>query len=333
MTQAPSSQLIRIARPGTDNSSHSKAQREFNRLTETISTLEAEIATLRTSAHTLQQRLRAEYLPLLHSYNQQRAELVRLFDRACDRPETTRSERRKLIDQIITLADELVNEHGLDDLRPLLDKYDPGNRNTDDDISTESEPAQPAEEPSAGPPPGDPANQKAKSAKKQARDAKRQLDERNSTKAVRTLYMDLVKTFHPDREPDEAEKERKTTIMQRVTEAYEKSDLMALLRLQLEFNRIDQQQLDTLVDEQLRYYNRILKQQADELNDELARIRSQLASIFGKPAVLLNSTLNLEYSLASDIRALKRALKTVKSDLKALRDPAVLSLWLNAYQR
>jgi len=331
MAQAPSSQLIRIARPGTDNSSHSKAQREFNRLTETISTLEAEIATLRTSAHTLQQRLRAEYLPLLHSYNQQRAELVRLFDRACDRPETTRSERRKLIDQIITLADELVNEHGLDELRSLLDKYDLGNSSTDDDISTE--PAQPAEEPSAGPPPGDPANQKAKSAKKQARDAKRQLDERNSTKAVRTLYMDLVKTFHPDREPDEAEKERKTTIMQRVTEAYEKGDLMALLRLQLEFNRIDQQQLDTLVDEQLRYYNRILKQQADELNDELARIRSQLASIFGKPAVLLNSTLNLEYSLASDIRALKRALKTVKSDLKALRDPAVLSLWLNAYQR
>ena len=62
----------------------------------------------------------------------------------------------------------------------------------------------------------------------------------------RCFYLDLVKTFHPDRELDEAEKIRKTAIMQRVTDAYEKNDLLVLLELQLEFERIDAQSLNSI---------------------------------------------------------------------------------------
>ncbi len=45
--------------------------------------------------------------------------------------------------------------------------------------------------------------------------------------------------LHPDREPDEAERVRKTELMQRVNEAYSKKDLLQLVALQLEIEQID----------------------------------------------------------------------------------------------
>ena len=43
--------------------------------------------------------------------------------------------------------------------------------------------------------------------------------------------MDLVKALHPDREPDEAEKLRKTELLKQVTTAYQANELLTLLRL------------------------------------------------------------------------------------------------------
>jgi hypothetical protein len=173
---------------------------------------------------------------------------------------------------------------------------------------------------------------KPKTEKQQEREAKKLAEERNITKAVRTLYMDLVKTFHPDREPDETEKQRKTDIMHRVTEAYEKGDLLALLRLQLEFERIDQQHLENLAEEQLKYYNKILKQQAQEIDGELFTLQSQLSSMTGRPAYQINSPIALEFSLNSDISQIKRDIKQIKADLKAFADSGVLKKWLKGYR-
>ena len=173
---------------------------------------------------------------------------------------------------------------------------------------------------------------KPKSPKQQEREAKKQIEERNITKAVRTLYMDLVKAFHPDREPDETEKSRKTGIMQRITEAYEKSDLLALLRLQLEYDRIDQAHLETLAEDQLKYYNKILKQQADELAEELYGMQSPMSAAHGKPLMLVGSAVGLELTFNSNVRALKRSVKDVKREVKELSNPAYLKGWLRTYE-
>jgi hypothetical protein len=354
------SQLVRIPTPDKTKAPLSKAQKEFNRLTARISELEQQLADFRQAATTLQQRVYKEYVPLMNELNQLRANLVRLFDRAFDRNESTKAEKKKLADLITNLANDLISEHGLDELKPIFDKHNVDSFDAVDgevevsdvmkemvssmygitfdpdvDVSTKEKFMAYVEEQLRGKREANAEQQrtpKPKTAKQLAREAKKQLEERNITKAVRTLYMDLVKAFHPDREPDEAEKARKTEIMQRVTEAYEKSDLLALLRLQLEFNRIDQQHLETLADDRLRYYNKILKQQAEELDNELNGIQNQLASAMGQPFTMAGSVLGLEMSFNNDIRSLKRSIKATRKDIKDLSDPAILKAWLKTYQ-
>ena len=361
-------QVVRIPTPGPDKTPLSKAQKEFNRLTKKIGELETELSGFRTAATAIQQRIQTEYVPLLRDYNEQRANLVRVFDRAHDRPETTKTERKKLADLIVNLAYDLISEHGMEELKPIFDKYDMDGFDATDaeadeqisevmkemvasmygikfdenvDVSTKEKFMAYVEEQMQSRQANDQQRQqqaeerkakKPKTAKQQEREEKKQLEERNITKAVRTLYMDLVKAFHPDREPDEAEKARKTGIMQRITEAYEKSDLLALFRLQLEYNRIDQAHLETLAEDQLKYYNKILKQQADELGEELYGMQSQLSAMLGKPLMMVGSATSLEFSFSNDVRSLKRSIKDVKREVKDLSDPAYLKGWLKTYK-
>ena len=355
-----------IVRIGTDKNKTvlSKSQKEFNRLTRKIEQLTADMSELREAAQHIQQRVQTDYRPLVEQYNQFRADLVRLFDRAHDRNEHTKTEKKKLVDLIRNMAFELISEHGIDELKPTYDKYDKqgfDHTNTeadqqtaelmkemmaamfgvkfdeDVDVSDPQKMTDYVQEQMAQREADEARRQqqrasKPKSAKQQEREAKKQAEERNTTKAVRTLYMDLVKAFHPDREPDEAEKIRKTEIMHRVTDAYEKSDLLALFRLQLEFERIDQTHLETLAEEQLKYYNKILKQQAQELDDKFFALQNELASMTGKPAFAVSSRFALEFSLNSDIAQLKRDIKQIKSDVKSLADASRLKQWLKTYR-
>ena len=360
-------QVVRIPTPGPDKTPLSKAQKEFNRLTNKIGELEIELSGFRTTATTIQQRIQTEYVPLLRQYNEHRANLVRVFDRAHDRPEVTKTERKKLADLIINLAYDLISQHSMDELKPIFDKYDADGFDATDaeadgqisevmkemmasmygikfdenvDVSTKEKFMAYVDEQMQARHTDDQQRQQAgeqkakkpKSAKQQEREAKKQIEERNITKAVRTLYMDLVKAFHPDREPDEAEKARKTGIMQRITEAYEKSDLLTLFRLQLEYNRIDQAHLETLAEDQLKYYNKILKQQADELGEELFELQSQLSAALGKPLIMVGSAVGLELSFNNDVRALKRSVKEVKREVRELSNPAYLKGWLRTYK-
>ncbi len=360
-------QLVRILTPDKVNAPLSKAQKEFNRLTKRIGELEIEIKHFRQSTDAIHQRINAEYRPLLTDYNRHRADLVRVFDHAYARPEATKTEKKKLAHLILDIAHYLIENHGMDELKPIFDKYDQDGFDQttaetdgliseamkdmvgamygitfdpDVDVSTQDKfgayvqeqlQARQAEHEQQRQQAEEKKAKKPKTAKQQEREEKKQLEERNVTKAVRTLYMDLVKAFHPDRERDEAEKERKTAVMQRITEAYEKSDLLALFRLQLEFNRIDQQHLETLADDQLKYYNKILKQQESELGEEFYSMRQHLSSMLGKP-VMFTTTLGLEYAFNNDLRELKSGIKAVKREVKDFRDPAILKAWLKAYK-
>ncbi len=121
------------------------------------------------------------------------------------------------------------------------------------------------------------ANHEERQAKKKtagqiAKELKAEEEAKNVGQASRKIYTELVKQFHPDREPDEQERERKTEIMKRITAAYEKNDLFDLLKLQLEYLQIDNNHINKLADDKLKYYNKILKEQLDELQDELAEV-------------------------------------------------------------
>jgi hypothetical protein len=107
------------------------------------------------------------------------------------------------------------------------------------------------------------------------------------------VYRRLVKELHPDLEPDPAERERKSRVMQDITAAYTRGDLHALLRLELEWLEPAGGSVARLSLEKLRAYTGFLKQQATELEAEiqLLRIHPRYALLvvegpFGLPMVI-----------------------------------------------
>lgn len=88
-----------------------------------------------------------------------------------------------------------------------------------------------------------------------------------------SVYRRLAKELHPDLEPDPAERERKSRVMQDITAAYTRGDLHALLRLELEWLDPADSDVARLSREKLRAYTEFLKQQATELEAEIQMVR------------------------------------------------------------
>lgn len=98
---------------------------------------------------------------------------------------------------------------------------------------------------------------------------KRKMQEEQTQKSIRAIYMELVKELHPDREQDEEVRAIKEEQMKQLTEAYKKKDLSALLTMQItwlqESVKVNPSELSDLV---LKGYNKVLKTQLAKLEEE-----------------------------------------------------------------
>ncbi len=362
---APKPQLVRIATAAADNSALSKAQKEFNRLTKRIEKLEKEVHDFGAAATVLRQRVQKEYRPLQAAHNAERAKLVRLFDVALDTYKITKGERTKILYLMLEGCIDLL-DRGYEDLKPVFDKHSPPPPSPDEeaeldreasemmkkiftqqygitfdpdvDVSTQEKfqayvatqmEAQEADFEAQEQAQAERKANRKKSAKQLAAEAKKQEEERTITKSVRTLYMDLVKALHPDLEPDEAEKLRKTELMKRVTVAYEANELLTLLRLQLELNRIDQAHLENLAEDQLKQYNKLLKEQVEELADKLYDEQMELSNFTGQPHYMMPSPVYMEQSFLHQKQNLEYKIRGLAADVLAFEhDPAALKMFL-----
>jgi flagellar biosynthesis GTPase FlhF len=164
------------------------------------------------------------------------------------------------------------------------------------------------------------ANRK-KTPKQIEKEDKQRQEEKNLNKTSRQIYMELVKAFHPDREKDELEKERKTLLMHRITEANEKDDLFELLRLRLELLGTDFEHSN---DESLKYYVKLLKQQVAELQDEIDELQSFGQSSFFGPSLYgrfgSDGYQTLEVKFKKEISTLKKVIKDAEKQLPYYRD-------------
>lgn len=309
-----------------------KTQREFNRLTERVQTLDRELASLRQIADALQQRLRTEYELPYRQYLKLRVDLVRLMDRAYQTDEFTSQEKKRIAGLIIEMGHDLIVRHNLIELTELYRTYDPTGLDSDETAQSPMVVDELAEstgnESTAQPSRDDEPAPRPKSEKAQARAAKKLLAAQQATRSVRAVYLDLVKAFHPDREPDPAEQVRKTAIMQRVTAAYEAGDLLALLTLQIELIQHKADHLATAPDAQLRAYNRLLAEQVADLETQQADLLRELTALNGRLLPKTNLLLTLDMSLNQDIKSLKQEVKALKKELQALTNPTVLRYWL-----
>jgi hypothetical protein len=80
---------------------------------------------------------------------------------------------------------------------------------------------------------------------------------------LKNLYLKLVKLVHPDREMDETKKLEKNLLMKRVTEAYEKEDLHALLLIMAEFTDMKEP-----MEGKLETYIKALNKKLKDLKDQ-----------------------------------------------------------------
>ncbi|MCU0754174.1 MAG: J domain-containing protein [Xanthomonadales bacterium] len=125
----------------------------------------------------------------------------------------------------------------------------------------------------------DPVTQRQERTRQRAREraeAKRKVDLQAS---VRDIYRKLVRDLHPDRETDPVERERKTSLMQRINQAYEAGDLLTLLELQFQLEQLDPAKLAQLSAERLKHYSAVLREQLKTVREqqqmEIARIHAE----------------------------------------------------------
>lgn len=175
---------------------------------------------------------------------------------------------------------------------------------------------------------------KTKSAKQIEREEKKRQEEKNLNKTSRQIYMELVKEFHPDREKDELEKEKKTLLMHRITEAYEKDDLFDLLRLRLDLMGTDFEHSNN---DNLKYYVKLLKQQIVELENEIAELQSFGQTSFFGPSLYerfgSDNYQTLETKFKKEVAAIKKAIKESEKQLPFYRDYSQVKYLIEAYRQ
>jgi hypothetical protein len=109
--------------------------------------------------------------------------------------------------------------------------------------------------------------ERKKTAKQLEAEANRKAVENAVNRTAKQIYHDLVKHFHPDKEPDETLRIQKTEIMKEITAAYEANNHLKLMELQI--NLLAGENVFAKFNEkQLKYFNDILKKQKEELEME-----------------------------------------------------------------
>ncbi len=101
--------------------------------------------------------------------------------------------------------------------------------------------------------------------------AKAQFDEEKD-KSFSGMYKSLVKLLHPDSEPDEELRLKKTEWMKQLTVAYKNKDIQTLLKIELEWIQSDKTLAEKQSEERLTYINEMLKEQVREEEYKFAMI-------------------------------------------------------------
>lgn len=186
------------------------------------------------------------------------------------------------------------------------------------------------------------AQEAAREAKRGARKAKRAPTAReqaethaqlNAQSALRTIYRQLASALHPDREVDAAERVRKTALMSEVNAAYERKDLNALLRMQLQFEQVDSSKPAALSDEKLLAMCLLLAEQHKALLEDIQSQRMELAHDFGyAPHVRFREDDLLEAMLYQQ-QSLKDEAAFMREDLGDVQDDKAFKAWLKEQTR
>ena len=157
---------------------------------------------------------------------------------------------------------------------------------------------------------------------------RREREEAEATQSLREIYRKLATALHPDRAADEADRARRTELMQRANSAYEAKDLLALFALQLEIEQVDAQHLARAGAAKARQYARLLGEQIDELKAELDARRTAFCFEFGLDPEQPPKPAQLGAVLERSVRQWRADLAEAERELRDLADEARTRRWL-----
>lgn len=146
---------------------------------------------------------------------------------------------------------------------------------------------------------------------------------------LRRLYRQLASALHPDREGDPLQRQRKTALMGEANAAYDRRDLLTLMRLQ-------GQQVTLAGDgapqaeRRLQAMTALLRQQVADQERERAARQTELAWAFDLPPGGVARQPDLQIHLQAQVAQTQAAIEALQRDLERLDDVAALRRWLNS---
>ncbi len=308
------------------------------------------------------QQIHAEqYLPALEIFDAHRTELVMLFDRACENKKFTKTERKKLADLIISISNEVLARKVTPEMKAIFNKYN------DEDFDRQGEQinadakammedlfgmeidgdidmndpeavlrmmAQQSQKFHERADDNEEVKQagRKKTAKQIAKEEKIEQEEKSVSLSIREVFRKLASALHPDREPDAAERARKTELMQRVNVAYGNGDLLQLLELQLEVEQIDESMINNISEDRLKHYNKILTEQSGELEMELEQNVLAFTLRFQLDPQEIYDAASLLDGLEQDILGVQEMIIGIAEDVQCFAEEKALKAWLKTYR-
>lgn len=250
-----------------------KAQKRFDTLVRRVETLRAERTRMTVRwekfLHTYRERIHPEERRMV----ERRRQVARVLGASWRAPKGLGSRQRDLLEDLLRAQlRELVEfgAEGLDaELRALWEELNPPAPEEADDGHVESK-TQSAPEENEGPksePEG--AAETEDTPPPSPRATEREEARKRTTVSI---YKQLAKALHPDLEQDPAMRERKHTLMQELTKAHREGDLHTLLRLELEWIKREEGDLERLGDEKLAIYSELLEEQVADLQEEIREV-------------------------------------------------------------
>ena len=332
------------------------AQKRFNNLLARVSQLSASIDTLEA----LSTQHRSSHLSAMAALQQQedtaRKNLLLYLDRCVQEAELTATQRRSATQIILGLCEALAHKndgqvqdvfkqhHSEEDAHALAEEAREGAEHAKavfedlfgqplhgaDDLHTaeavfEAGLRQYREQQQRLEDKRQAKKAKKKPAARQLKDAQQKMD---ANTALRTVYRQLASALHPDREPDEAERLRKTALMSEVNAAYDRKNLSELLKLQLQLAQIDSMALSRMADDKLNAMCLLLKEQVDALEEDEAQAQFEIRHYLGVNALDHISAESLARALAIQLRDKAHEVDTLERDLRRIQNEAELKRWL-----
>ena len=156
----------------------------------------------------------------------------------------------------------------------------------------------------------------------------READAQQMTQSVRDVYRKLASALHPDRAADDADRSTRTALMQRVNQAYERSDLLALLSLQLEIEQVDAAHLAQQTAARVRQFNHVLTEQLAELQAAVEEREMAFCYAINRAPGRALYPQRLSVAVGAAKGEMNVALYQLERKRSALRDKASVKRWL-----